>query len=712
MSRRKIIIFTLILVLTTNLAVLLDIYYLREFLVFFSLTIIPGLLFLKLLNIKNVNNNWEKLVITIGISYSFTIFLGLFTNFFFMIFTTKPLTTINLLLSFDFMISILLTALILKSDGHENRCNYKYLLTNLALKLTSYDMLALILVVIIPFLSLLGSSTLISGYHLINLIFMLLILVLVAYSVIFYKKINKNILPLIIISISFSILLAYTLLNPYIYGSDSSNEFHFFKLILSNSKWAIFENSILDSSISISILPSVYQILSNFNVNYAFKLFLLFPIALNPLIIYLITKNYVKTDNFAFLAAIFIISQATFFAQLSAYRNYIAIFFFSILIMIMIKDKIDYKWTIMYIIFIFSAIVSHYTVAYILFGIFVFSYVIVNLVQLSLNKMRENHQKSDYFENSSYLTVGIIILIFVFIFLWHGQMVGKSFDSSIQALYKTIINLFNFYHMENTVLTAATGKTLTDAILPTYINFFTYWVSIIFISIGVILHSIKYMKNPDDSIMDLNLLSLAWASIVLFGIMLIIPSVFKSISAGRMFSQILVILSCFFVLGGIIVSKKIKIRKPHIILLLIVLLSFSGSSGLISQFSGIPNSILFNSPQEINDNFYIHDYEAYSAEWLHNHITGKNTFYSDSYGAHRLISITGIPFSRVGRGSLINQRVLGKGYLYLTSSNTINNTYSFFKYNNWEYYHLSDLKYKYEHKNLVYTSGASEIWYS
>ena len=189
--------------------------------------------------------------------------------------------------------------------------------------------------------------------------------------------------------------------------------------------------------------------------------------------------------------------------------------------------------------------------------------------------------------------------------------------------------------------------------------------------------------------------------------MLIIPSVFKSISQVECFPDSgYIILFCFRRDNCIQKNQK---RKPHNP-------SFNSSiiffrpSGLISQFSGILNSI-FNS-QEINDNFYIHDYEAYSAEWLHNHITGKNTFYSDSYGAHRLISITGIPFSRVGRGSLINQRVLGKGYLYLTSSNTINNTYSFFKYNNWEYYHLSDLKYKYEHKNLVYTSGASEIWYS
>lgn len=712
MFKHRTIIFALIIILITNLLVLLNINYLREFAVFFSLSVLPGLLILKILNIKCLNDNWEKLVLTIGISYSITIFLGLITNFFFMVFTTKPLTTINLLLSFDCLMTILLVLTLIKSRNIEEAYDYN-IIHNFLKKLNSYDKLALTLVVFIFIFSIMGANVKVTSYNPINIIFMVMILGLITYLVSFYNKINKNIFPIAIISISFSILLGYTLLSPYIYGSDSANEFHFFKLIINNSKWAIFENNILDSSISISILPAVYQILSNFNVNYAFKLSLLLPLTLNPLIIYLITKKYVKNDIFAFLAAVFIISQSTFFSQLSAYRNYIALFFFGLLIMIMIRDKVDYKWSILYILFIFSAIVSHYTTAYIIFGIFLLAFVMVYLIQLFLKYVHKNPQKSGYFDNNSYLTIGIILLTFAFIFLWHGQLVGQSFDSGIGVLYKTIMNLFNFYNADSsTVITAATGGTLKDAPLTSYINFFVYWVSIFFIIIGVTMSLINYLKKPKDSIVNLNLLSLSLASIITFAIMLVLPTAFKSVSAGRVYSQIMIILICFFVLGVIFVSNKIENKKPHLVIFIIVLLSFSCSSGLISQVSGSPNSILLNSPQNINDNFYVYATESYSAVWLGDHRT-KNNIYADSFASYRLISMGMLSFSQISRVSLIDKNVLTKGYLYLSHSNTLNNTYSFWKSSSgWEQYNMSDLKYKYENKSLVYNSGGSEIWYS
>jgi len=70
MFRHRTTLFALVTILITNLVVIFNINYLREFVVFFSLSILPGLLILKILNIKSLNDNWEKLVLTIGISYS------------------------------------------------------------------------------------------------------------------------------------------------------------------------------------------------------------------------------------------------------------------------------------------------------------------------------------------------------------------------------------------------------------------------------------------------------------------------------------------------------------------------------------------------------------------------------------------------------------------------------------------------------------------
>lgn len=708
MLKHRCILFTLIILLITNLAVILNIQFLREFSVFLVLTFVPGYLLLKILDIKGIDF-WEKIVLTVGISISIIFFLGLFSNYFFMIFSAKPLTIINILLSFDLLIAIFLIILINRQSKKETF--YHNRLSCILTKLNSYDKFALILSITIFSLSILGSNIVITSYNIINIIVMIMISGLIIYLVIFHKKINNNLFPFAILSISISILLAYSLFSPYMYGSDSNNEFHFFKLLLYNSKWAIFENSILDSSISISILPGMYQILSNLDPNYMFKLSFIIPLSLNPLVIYLITREYIKNDIFAFLAATFIISQSTFFSQIAAYRNYVAIFFFALLIMIIVKDKIDFKWVSLYILFLFSAIVSHYSTAYMLFAIFFSSFIILHLIYSFFNFTRKDKGNPKNFLENNYLTFGIIILSFGFIFLWHGQLTGQSFNNGLYVISRTISNLINFSFMDsNSPIIAASGGTLKNVPLSTYINFLVYWLSIVFIIIGVIVCLIRYFKNHNQSNMKLNFLSLTIASIFIFVIMLVLPSIFKSLSPSRVYSQILVILACFFVLGGTILTKSMRIKKPHLIILLIVMASFSANSGLISQYTGDMSSVLFNSPQEIDDIYYIYDTEAYSAKWFGNyHI--KTNIYADTTASYRLISNGMIPFSEINRLSLMNSNTLRKGYLYLDYSNIIQNKYNYWS-STWELYNMSEFYYKYENKSLIYSSGESEIWYS
>jgi len=706
MLKNRFIFFTLIILLIINLAVLLNINYLREFSVFLFLMVIPGFVLLRILNIKNLDF-WEKLVLTIGISISTTIFLGLFVNYFFTIFNLKPLTSINLLLSYDFLIISLLIIILIKSHKTEVT-TLNYPLKNFLLKLNSYDKFALILSIIIPTLSIFGSNIVVTNTNPINILFMVMIIGLISYLVIFYKKINNNLLPVTILSIGISILLAFSLFTPYIYGSDSNNEFHFFQLVLINSKWAIFENSVLDSSVSISILPAIYQILSNLNPNYAFKLSFIVPLSITPLIVYLITRKYVKNDIFAFLAAIFIISQSTFFSEISAYRNYIAIFFFALVIMIIVKDKMNYKWVSLYIIFLFSAILSHYTTAYVILAILLLSFIIADLIQLFLKFISKDSNKHNLQKDKNFIGFGIIILISAFIFFWDGQIANQSFNAGVNLISNSINNLKNFSNMDSSVFSMAAGATLKNAPLSSYINFFTYWISIVFIISGVLTCLITYLKKP-NYYMKLNFLSLSLSSITLFGLMLILPGIFISLSSGRVYSQILVILSCFFVLGCINLTKKIKIKKPELIIVLIIVLSFFTTSGLSSQFAGSPNSILFNTPEKINDNFFIYDTEAYAATWFkNNHV--NNNIYADTPASDRLISIGLVPFSRISTESISSNTTLGNGYLYLDYSNIIEGEYNVWGRSGWSLYNMSNFQKYYENKNLIYNSGESQIW--
>ena len=172
----------------------------------------------------------------------------------------------------------------------------------------------------------------------------------------------------------------------------------------------------------------------------------------------------------------------------------------------------------------------------------------------------------------------------------------------------------------------------------------------------------------------------------------------------------MIILAYFFILGGIVLSKAIKINKSYLFILLILIVSFSTSSGLISQYSGNPNSILFNSPQKINDTSYIYDTEAYAAEWFKNYHNQGNIF-SDTPGSDRLVSMGMIPYSNISTDWLKVNKTLGNGYLYLDYANIIGKKFNFWT-TSWNTNNMSEEQNKYENKNLIYSSGESEIWYS
>jgi len=82
-----------------------------------------------------------------------------------------------------------------------------------------------------------------------------------------------------------------------------------------------------ESSITVTILPAVYQILLKpSDATLLFKLLFVLPLSLTPLIVYRIAKNY-NNGIYSFLAAIFIVASISFFCQTEAYRTYVAVFF-------------------------------------------------------------------------------------------------------------------------------------------------------------------------------------------------------------------------------------------------------------------------------------------------------------------------------------------------------------------------------------------------
>ena len=99
---KKYILILITLILITNLAILLNIPFLRQVFGFLFLTLLLGLLIIQILKLNKIGFT-EKFVLSVGLSISFLMFFGLLLNNSSLAFGYEtPLSTVPLLICFNF----------------------------------------------------------------------------------------------------------------------------------------------------------------------------------------------------------------------------------------------------------------------------------------------------------------------------------------------------------------------------------------------------------------------------------------------------------------------------------------------------------------------------------------------------------------------------------------------------------------------------------
>ena len=418
------------IIISANLSIILNIPYFRQIIPFVLLTIIPGLLLIQILKLNHIDS-LEKIVLSVGLSLVFVTFVGMITNMFPY---SRPLSLLNLLSVIDvfLIIFILLGYLINRKPPFDISWNLS--------RFNSFEKIILTISILLPTLSIVGTYLVkIDSNYAYLYLMVFLIPILVIFMTLFNQRINNNnVYPISIFTIGLSIILAYTFISNYIYGTDSHSEFYLFQMVVSHGKWQLFQTieslKPYDACITISVLPAIYEILTKFNdLNTLFKLTFVIPFALTPLIVYQISKRY-HNAIYSFLAAIFIISAVSFYSQTEAYRTYMAVFFFALAIMVFLSPNMnDIVKKLLFIIFTIALIVSHYSSGYVYFFMLVSSIIFM----YSLNFIIKNKNGKSIRINP-FLTIGLLFLSFSVMFLWYSQITGASFDNGINFLGKTL----------------------------------------------------------------------------------------------------------------------------------------------------------------------------------------------------------------------------------------------------------------------------------
>ena len=722
-------VFVISILLLTDLAILFNIPFLRQILGFLFLTLLPGLLILHILKLNKIDF-LEIFILTWGLSISFLMFFGLLINNLSLgLGYETPLSTIPLLITFN--IALITSAII----GYKLSKNEAFSLPNI--NLSTSEKAFLIVPILFPALSIFGMHIMNTTDNNIILMFLLFsIPIYVAFVCFFNQKFTKRLYPAVIFLISISLLLLLSLRSNHIIGMDAHSEYYFFRTTLDNLHWSVFGHSTLDACLAISLLPTIYQSILDISPEFLYKILYSLLYSISPLVIYVISKKYVE-EGYAFLASCFYMFQSNFlFTEYNARAN-IAMFFFAFAMMALFSDRIDpLKKRILFIVFMASCMVSHYSTTYIFFFVMAGTFIGIEIL-------------SKKYTFKKVISLTITILFFSMIFFWHSQVTETAFNAGVGFIETTLKNLNEFFVLESrgggeTLF----GKDIMEKGIPHKIEFVFTWLTFALIGIGLITLIRRYkemsfpelnFKKPDflKEKFEVGYFVIALACAGLLVAVIGLPYIAVGYGLDRMYPLAITILSVFFVIGGITLSNFffLEKRKPvlkeknntlfgksfffkerfdrgngsqvraYLIILLVLIPYFFCVTGVMYNLFGVPRAITLNSEGKLYDLMYVHDQESYGAKWLRDKGELEDIkVYTDKISRGRLTSQAGI--QRCDSYSLFIDKKI-EGHIYLGYYNVVDE--KLLDMQN-EEHNITEYQDKFVGKNKIYDNGGSEIY--
>jgi len=759
----------LIFGLIVNLLIFFDIQYLylRAIFSFIFLITIPGLLIMLMLKVRKIGF-WEYFVYSIGLSIAFLMFGGLFINSTLpLVGIYKPLSLVPLLVSFN--IFLLIFWFIAFKQNKEISLEIKLP------KLNWLNKVFLAIPVIFVFLSIFGATILNNnGSNYLTMSMLAGIAIYVFLAVLLKDKLNKHIYPFAILNISLALLLATSLRSRYVFGSDITTEYFIFQLTKKNFYWSMlkFPHHPYNACLSITILPTILNSFLNINKQYIFKILYQIIFIFTSVGIFLTFKRYVKTI-FAFLASCFFIFTPTFFIVMPMHtREEVALLYFSLILLVLFNEKIDPKLkNILFLVFGFSMVVSHYSTTYIALSLFILTWIVSFIFRKKENQKNfsEHYKKINLKENGRipknknyYLRGALIFLLVIFAFLWVGPLTETS-DNLTEFTRKTIINMtnifrddvraegsslldqFNIFYKPNLRLALSnyveetiskydkepnddfyseeeykyySPEIVPHKILPVKLNLkivskiylFTEIIKKlvkIFIMIGVLYLIFSQLKKRQ---INQEYIILNIISSLLLGMIMIAPYATINFGLDRAYSQLLIILSFSSVLGGLVVFKLFKRNLRIIFLSGVFLLYFLFLSGFIPQILGetIP-FVQLNNFGTVYDTFYTHYAEIRSGQWLFDNYQKNTYIYMDEFAGNNGLLSYKLEDKEWITQDIFPQVIRKSSYVYLSSSNITEESIFVFLRGSVVGY-SNPLRFLNGNKNLIYNNKYSEIF--
>jgi len=679
---------TVAMVILTDLAISLDLPFLRQILGFIYLTILPGALLLGMLRLNRSIPVLDKLLLVAGLSFSYIIFSGLLINYIYprLVFD-RPLSTNSLVIT----ISLSLLALAVISYLRDGSNPFEFSLPRLDVR----EKVLLIPPIIFTSLSILGSHMMNAKGD--NTLLMVLFFSIPAYVILLscvHDSVSESVYPAAIFLISISIVLVLALRSDHLIGVDIHNEYYLFLRTVDSGIWQQTYSSdpvfrLLDACLSVSILPATYQSILNIHPELLFKI--LYPVifSISPLIVYTTSKRLLESFP-AMLASIFFMSQLGFIWASYNPRTSTAVLFFALSMMVIFHAQIDKgARDILFTIFSYSCILSHYSTTYIFFLILIFTWM-----AMQSRSIYAKHQCIKFAHSWNHpagvaakrrIGALMLLLFLAMIVFWYVIVTGGPFYSVkefITATYNSLPQLFNV-ESKGEGISQAFGIGLDLKQVPQVMTVAFSWLTVIFLSAGVcsmiadqlrfkIQSSIKECSRFSAKRPDPEFFILAISSFGILVASVALPYIGSAYGIDRLYIQMMVILSPFFVIGSTAIARSLHIRRSHLLLLAVLIPYLLCNTGTMHQIFGIDKAITLNSHGQMFDELYVHDQETYAARWIKGKSEEWADIYSDFLGTNRLTSQGRIQ-SPIYMGDLIERYSAPDiGYIYIRYCGAVN----------------------------------------
>jgi uncharacterized membrane protein len=707
-------------IINTLVSFNLELFYIRATLTFLFLILVPGILIIFAMKIHKLKF-WEYLIYTIGLSISFVIFAGLIINWILPLLhiTEKPLSIFPILICFNiFLIGFGIIAWKRNKDFKPFKITIP--------KLDIINRIFFIVPLFFPMFAILGAFLL--NNHGTNILTMVMLggtAIYVLLLTIFRKHLNENIYPWALWIIGLSMLISVSLRGWQVFGHDVMREQVFFLLTNKLEIWNIMNpKNAYNTCASITLLPVIFSKFLAISDQNIFKLFSQIIFSIMPIGVYIFFKKYCN-NICAFLSGFFFVALPSFFMEMPMQvRQEYALLFFTLSLLVLFNKKLSTPTKkILFILFTFSMILSHYSTSYISIILFMSSLSLI-LFHKKLIKRKKLQNKQNF------ITILLVILILTFAFLWYFQITETS-EGGIRFAKNGFENIKNIFSedtmargISNTLWSISKEKENIYLILQEYSHLRTkeyhefsnsqdfydkekyelYKIKLvidknlkptsigkIISSIGINLYKINYyLRQISSKIIQLfmalgiisillcrkfrqklniNYIAILISCLLLLAAIVVFPYATIDYSLSRVYQQVFIILSFLPIIGAFFFLKFFNKDKIIIFMSILFIAFYLLFSGFIPQFlGGYPPQPNLNNKGIYYDVFQPHESEILSSNWLYNQKKVGTNLYADEFSKRKILTLS--------KNSLIIETLLPStinkdSYVYLDYTNTL-----------------------------------------